>query len=93
MANNKNYQFSGTKGLYVNFDKNGYVTEAKGFGTLMWTNLNLDKDLIGRHVDEIAQMLKENGVGNTYSDFEINVNIPLLKVMLEEKEKIINKCT
>lgn len=84
------YKFSLGEKIYIVFDLNGYVLEAKGFGMLMWSNLNsleLEKDLIGKHIDEIAQMLKENGARQKYyNDFEINVHIPLLKIMLEEKK-------
>lgn len=85
------YKFSLGKSIYIIFDSNGYVLEAKGFGMLIWSNLSsleLEKDLIGKNIDEIAQLLKENGARQKYyNDFEINVHIPLLKIMLEEKEK------
>lgn len=87
MRNKKNYKFSTTDGkVYIIFDSDGYVEEAKGFGMQMWSNLNIDQYFIGKHVDEISKILKKNGVGNAYNDFEINVHIPLLKLMLKEKE-------
>lgn len=85
MATNEEYRFSGGKDLYVVFDQKGYVVEAKGFEKLMWSSLSVDTDLTGKHVDEVAKILKKNGVGSTYSDFEINVHIPLLKKMLSQK--------
>lgn len=86
MAASETYRFSGGEKLYIVFDQNGYVVEAKGFGKLMWSSLSVNKDLVGKHVDEVAQMLKEKGVGTAYSDFEINVHLPLLKTMLSQKE-------
>lgn len=84
-ANNRHYRFSREKDGYVIFDSNGYIVEAKGFGSLMWsTCMNIDKDLIGKHVDELAEMLKEYGANReVYSNFEIQVHIELLKEMLK----------
>lgn len=60
MANNTQYRFSRGKDGYVVFDSKGYIIEAKGFGSLMWsTSLNIDNDLVGKHVDELAEMLKK----------------------------------
>ena len=81
-ANNQHYhRFSREKDGYVTFDSNGYIVEAKGFGSLMWsTSMNIDKDLIGKHVDELAEMLKEYGANpKVYSNFEKQVHIKLLK--------------
>lgn len=84
-ANNQHYRFSREKDGYVIFDSNGYIVEAKGFGSLMWSpSMNIDKDLIGKHVDELAEMLKEYGANReVYSNFEMQVHIELLKEMLK----------
>lgn len=85
MANNTQYRFSRGKDGYVVFDSNGYIVEAKGFGSLMWsTSLNIDKDLVGKHVDELAEMLKKNGSSrDVYPNFETQVHVELLKWMLQ----------
>lgn len=85
MANNQTYRFSRGKDGYVIFDSKGYIVEAKGFGSLMWSfSINLDKDLIGKHVDELAEMLKEYGASReVYSNFETQVHVELLKLMLK----------
>ena len=83
MANNQNYRFSRGKDGYIIFDSKGYIVEAKGFGSLMWSSsTNIDKGLIGKHVDELADMLKEYGASReVYPNFEMQVHIELLKAM------------
>lgn len=90
MANNlKNRFLRGENGEYgcVTFDERGYITEAKGFGSLIWwPNTNIDKDLIGKHVDELAEILKEyKGCNDDYYKFELQVHLKLLKQMLHNK--------
>lgn len=90
MANNVNYEFTAGEKICIAFDSNGYVTKAKGFGHLMWSTLSsleVNKDLVGKHIDEVAEILRESGVGDAYKNFEIHVHIPLLKIILKEKEK------
>jgi hypothetical protein len=84
MANNKQYKFLRGKDGYVIFDSNGYIVEAKGFGSLMWSSSpNIDKDLVGKHIDELAEMLKKNGADcDVYLNFETQVHVNLLKQML-----------
>lgn len=85
MANNTQYRFSRGKDGYVTFDSKGYIVEAKGFGSLMWTSSsNIDKDLVGKHVDELAEMLKKNGSSrDVYPNFEMQVHVELLKKLLQ----------
>lgn len=83
-ANNQHYRFSQKNNRYVTFDSKGYIVEAKGFGLLMWsTSTNIDKDLIGKHVDELAEMLKKYGRNEVYFNFEIQVHLELLKILLK----------
>lgn len=83
MANNQNYRFTRGKEGYVTFDSKGYIVEAKGFGSLMWSPITVDKDLIGKHVDELAEMIKKYGDDEAYHNFEMQVHIELLKWMLK----------
>lgn len=88
MANDVNYEFTAGKNICIAFDSNGYVTKAKGFENFICSSLEFNKDLVGKHIDEVAEILKEKALREKYyNDFEINVHIPLLKIMLEEKEK------
>lgn len=85
MANNQQqYRFSRGKYGYVTFDSKGYIVEAKGFGSLMCTfSQDIDKDLIGMHVDKLAEMLRINGTSfDVYPNFEIQVHLELLKAIL-----------
>ena len=79
------YRFSRGKDGYVIFDSKGYVVEAKGFGCLMWnSNPNIDIELVGKHVDELAKMLEKNGTSrDVYLEFEAHVHVGLLKKMLQ----------
>ena len=85
MANNTHYKFSRGKDGYLVFDSKGYIVEAKGFGSLMWsTSLNINKDLVEKHVDELAVLLKNYGSSrDVYPNFEMQVHVELLKKMLQ----------
>ena len=51
---------------------------------LMWnSSSNIDKDLVGKHVDELAEMLEKNATSrNVYLEFEAHVHVGLLKKIL-----------
>ncbi|MBE5821333.1 MAG: hypothetical protein E7311_01945 [Clostridiales bacterium] len=85
MANNPKYRFSRGEDGYIIFDSKGYIVEAKGFSSLMWSsNLKIDEELVGKHVDELAEMLKKNGKSrDEYFRFEAYVHVELLKEMLK----------
>lgn len=85
MENNKQYRFTTGKDRYVIFNSNGYIVEAKGFDSLIWSpHENIDKHLTGKHVNELTKMLKKNGVNQeTYLKFEAQVHVKLLKEMLK----------
>ncbi len=84
-TNKCKYRFSNGKGTDVIFDSKGRILNAKGFGLLMWSRSeNIDRELIGKSVDELAKMLKEHGGSKEiYYNFEIQVHLELLKSMLE----------
>ena len=86
MAYERQYHVSRGKGSYITFDSKGYIVQAKGFAELMWTpNFQVDKDLVGKHVDKLAEMLKRSSKSrNVYLEFEANVHVPLLKQMLAD---------
>ena len=85
MTSNKQHKFSNSNGIYIIFDANGYILEAKGFNSIMWATETIDKELVGKHIDELSDMLKNNSAHReSYYNFEIKVHIPLLKLMLED---------
>ena len=86
MAKDKQYRFSKGENIYVLFDSKGNVLEAKGFGLLLQsTSQNVDKELIGKNVEELAEMLRKNGsYFNAYQEFEARVHLGLLKDMLAQ---------
>ena len=87
MANSKRYRFSGGNGISIVFDSKGYIVEAKGFGLIIWSTTNIDKELIGKHIDELAEMLKKNGTSKeAYLNFEAKVHVWLLKKMLKDAQ-------
>mgnify|MGYP004733247605 FL=1 len=70
----------------VTFDNNGYVIKAEGFSLIMWGTLDLDEKLIGKHIIELARILKKYiARQENYISFLENV---VLK-FYEEKEKSI----
>lgn len=85
MLDNKQYRFSNGDDKYIIFDSTGYIIEAKGFNSIMWAPETIDRELIGKHIDELSDMLKSNSAHReSYYNFEIEVHIPLLKLMLED---------
>ena len=50
----------------------------------MWCDVpDIDKELVGKHVDELAEMLRKKGINkNIYLEFETYVHLELLKQML-----------
>ena len=44
----------------VTFDENGYIVNAKDFSAVMWCTPNQDEELIGKHIIELAKILKKS---------------------------------
>ena len=44
----------------VTFDDNGYIVKVKDFSTVMWCTPNQDEELIGKHIIELAKILKKS---------------------------------
>ena len=61
----------------VTFDENGYIVNAKDFSAVMWCTPNQDEELIGKHIIELAKILKKNrGAFMTAIEFyNINNNV------------------
>lgn len=58
----------------VTFDDNGYIVKTKDLSTIMWCTPNQDEELIGKHIVELAAMLKIYGsVRDVYIGFLENV--------------------
>lgn len=85
MANATEYRFTRGNDGYIIFDSNGYILKAKGFSFLLWCDVpDIDKELVGKHADELAEMLKKKGINkNIYLEFETYVHLELLKQMLK----------
>jgi len=58
----------------VTFDENGYIVKAKDFSTVMWCTPNQDEELIGKHIIELAKILKKYAASReNYISFLENV--------------------
>ena len=58
----------------VTFDDNGYIVKAKNFSSIMWCAPNQDEELIGKHIIELAKILKKSvSYRETYITFLENV--------------------
>lgn len=89
MVSSKKYRFSNSIGMYIVFDSNGYVIETKGWGHRVWcvNPDTFDSELIGKHVEEVAELIKEHAVRyEDYINFEIQVHLELLKAILKENQ-------
>lgn len=67
----------------ITFDSKGYILSADGFSFIMWGSGDVNQALVGRHIDELAEMLKKSAPFNHYTEFEIGVHLPFLKELLE----------
>lgn len=54
----KNFQTFSCGDTKVTFDNNGYIVKAKGFTSVMCSTQNQDEELIGKHIIELAKILK-----------------------------------
>ena len=73
-------------GGHITFDSNGYIVEANGFSSLVWSLNDIDNYLSGKHVDDLAELIKNQGVSEmAYLKFEAEVHVPLLKDLLKDK--------
>ena len=68
----------------VTFDNNGYVIKAEGFSSIMWGTLDLDEKLIGKHIIELARILKKYMGGAKAA--------VIIKVALLEDNRDYRKC-
>lgn len=68
----------------VTFDENGYIVNAKDFSTVMWCTPNQDEELIGKHITELAKMLKNYAANReTYISFLENVVLKFYEIKLK----------
>ena len=73
----------------VTFDTNGYIINAKGFTSVMWSTQNIDEKLIGKHIIELAKLLKIYAANQEiYFSFLENV---VLKFYERKTESNINE--
>lgn len=58
----------------VTFDDNGYIVKVKDFSAVMWCTPNQDEELIGKHIIELAKILKKSAAyRENYISFLENV--------------------
>lgn len=56
--------------IKVKFDIEGNVIYAKGFGFILWTNnINIDNEIIGKNIDELLEIIKNNSDKDNYKKF------------------------
>ena len=87
----KKYSFCCGENIRIAFNSDGNVVKACGFSFILWAPIGLevedvDKSLIGKHVDEVADILKKYTTNHKiYENFELSVHIPMLKMLLQQK--------
>jgi len=73
----------------VTFDENGYIVKTKDFSAVMWSTPNQDEELIGKHIIELAKILKRyTSSRENYISFLENV---VLKFYEEQAKDSDNK--
>ena len=86
----------------VTFDDNGYIVKASGFTFIMWCSPNQDENLIGKHIIELAKLIKKyTAKREIYINFLENVVLEFYELkakagtdefyIREEKEKKLIK--
>ena len=69
----------------VTFDENGYIVNAKDFSFVMWCTPNQDKELIGKHIIELAKIFKKSALYyNNYVSFLENVLLKFYERQLKD---------
>jgi len=69
----------------VTFDENGYILNAKDFSAVMWCTPNQDEELIGKHIIELAKILKKSAsYYENYVSFLENVVLKFYETQLKD---------
>ena len=69
----------------VTFDENGYIVNAKEFSAVMWCTPNQDEELIGKHIIELAKILKKSAsYHENYVSFLENVVLKFYETQLKD---------
>ena len=69
----------------VTFDDNGYIVKTKDFSAVMWCTPNQDEELIGKHIIELAKILKINASSReNYISFLENVVLKFYETQLKD---------
>ena len=69
----------------VTFDENGYIVKAKDFSVVIWCTPNQDEKLIGKHIIELARILKSNALSReNYISFLENVVLKFYETQLKD---------
>lgn len=65
----------------VTFDENGYIVKIKDFSAIMWGTLNQNEELIGKHIIELAKILKRTASSRkNYISFLENVVLKFYEI-------------
>ena len=85
LDNQNKFQTFSCGNTKVTFDENGYIVKAYGFTTIMWGTLNQDEELIGKHIIELAKILKRNASSReNYISFLENVVLKFYETQLKD---------
>ena len=69
----------------VIFDENGYIVKAKNFSAVMWCAPNQDEELIGKHIIELAKILKKSTANReNYISFLENVVLEFYEAQIKD---------
>ena len=69
----------------VTFDENGYIVKIKDFSAVMWCTPNQNEELIGKHIIELAKILKRNTSSReNYISFLENVVLKFYETQLKD---------
>lgn len=83
MADNKEYIVQRGQ-VCIIFDSKGYILKAKGLGSLMWSKKDIDENIIGKHIDELSEMLEKYALSKEiYLEFEAYIHVWILQKILK----------
>lgn len=92
-AKNNTYSYCcGSAKIWL--DEDGYIIKAEGLLGVIWGKLDLDEKVIGKHVIELARIIKKYSLNNEgYVNFLENVVLDFYakKELLNKKQKKLTR--